>query len=231
MKIAIMQPTYLPWLGYFELIANAEYFVIFDDVQFAKKSWHHRNRIKSHSGELMMVVPVKTSGRQFQQIGEVAIDDSQQWARKHLRSIEINYAPAPFFEDYIGPLREIFQKSHSTLLALNLELLEFLKKQFFIKTPLSLSSSIPTRADRDEKIIDICHHFHADTLYDAKGAEALLDHALYSEARISLEFQEYHHPVYRQLHGKFIPYMSALDLLFNEGARSSEIILSGAKHG
>lgn len=222
-----MQPTYLPWLGYFELMARAERFVAFDDVQFIKKSWHHRNRIKSTSGELMLVVPVRTSGKQFQSIRDAMIDNSQDWARKHLRSIEINYTHAPFFKAHIGPIREIYQAGYAALLDLNLTLIEFLKSQFGIRTPICLSSCVSTRRERDEKIIDLCRHFKADALYDTQGAEGLLNPKKYLAAGIALKFQHYRHPEYKQLHGPFVPFMSALDLLFNEGPRALEILLSG----
>lgn len=222
-----MQPTYLPWLGYFELMARSDHFVAFDDVQFVKKSWHHRNRIKSLNGELMLVVPIKTSGKRFQHINEAMIDNTQDWGRKHLRSIESNYLRAPYFRTCFEPLREIYQIEHTSLLALNLAIIEYLKAQFGINTPVSLSSSIPTRAERDEKIIDICRHFGTDVLYDSRGAQALLNPERFADAGIALKFQNYRHPEYRQLYGSFLPNLSALDLLFNEGPQALSIVLSG----
>jgi hypothetical protein len=227
MKCAIMQPTYLPWLGYFELMDQADIFVFLDDVQFAKKSWQQRNRIRSVTGELLIVVPVKASGARFQIINEVLVDNAQNWRRKHLKSIQHSYFKAPFYSRYIGDLEEIFAESHTTLVELNLALIEFLKQALRIRTPTLLSSTIPAREGRNEKVIDICRHVRAQMLYDAQGAREVLDLQRFSDAGIALEFQAYKHPVYSQLHEPFIPYLSTLDLLFNEGDNSLNIIRSG----
>jgi hypothetical protein len=228
MMIAIMQPTYLPWLGYFELMARSEHFVLFDDVQFVRKSWQQRNRIKSPAGELLLAVPVKTSGARFQNINEVLIDNTQTWAKKHLRSVEFNYARAPHLGRYLPGLRDVYSQNHLKLLDLNRALIEFLKEQLHIRTPLMLSSAIPARAPRNEKIIDICRHLQADVLYDPLSARELLDLQQFAAAGVTVRFQEYHHPQYSQLFGTFLPYMSVLDLLLNEGERALEILLSGA---
>jgi hypothetical protein len=222
-----MQPTYLPWLGYFELIISSEVFIFFDDVQFEKKSWQQRNRIKTPNGELMLVVPVKTSGARFQKINETLIDNSDNWKRKHLKSIEVNYRKAPYFDKYFPKLEKIYAKDFEKLIDLNSEIIKFVLDELRVKTKLVYSSEIKARSGRDEKIIDICKGVGADELYDAAGAEEILDKTKYDE--IKLVFQDYKHPVYNQLHGDFVPYMSVIDLLFNEGEKSLEIIKSGVK--
>jgi hypothetical protein len=224
-----MQPTYLPWLGYFELMANSDCFVLFDDVQFEKKSWQQRNRIKTSSGELMLIVPVKTSGVQYQKINGVLIDNNDNWKRKHLKSIEVSYRKAPYFDKYFSSLQKIYNKEYLKLADLNFALIEFIKGELKINTPIKMSSEIPTRTSRDEKIIDICKAVNADELYDAAGAEEILDRDKFEQEKIKLVFQKYDHPEYQQMHGDFVPFMSALDLLFNEGENSLKVILSGAK--
>ena len=108
--VGIMQPTYLPWMGYFELIDRSDCFVFLNDVQFQKKSWQHRNRIKGANGDILLSVPVQTKGRRFQKIYETEIDTNQQWVKSHLRTIEISYKKAPYFSDYFGILKDIYAK-------------------------------------------------------------------------------------------------------------------------
>src|SRR3981081_1029831 len=111
MKIGIMQPTYLPWMGYFELMASSEVFVFLDDVQFNKKSWQQRNRIKGPNGELLITVPVLNKGKRDQAICEVCINnDDRDWGKKHLRSVELSYQKSPFFDWLYSDLREIYQR-------------------------------------------------------------------------------------------------------------------------
>ncbi|OGN90491.1 MAG: hypothetical protein A2Z70_01090 [Chloroflexi bacterium RBG_13_48_17] len=227
MKISIMQPTYLPWLGYFELIDRSDTFVFFDDVQFEPKSWHQRNRLKGPNGEQMLTVPVLTAGKRYQKICEAEIDNKQQWAVKHIRSIEFNYSKTPFFNNYIKPLKEIYEKEWVKLVDLNLALVSFLMGQLKITTPVICSSALKIESSDDRRVIDICKKLGAEELYDAAGARALLNLGLFQEEGIRLTFQDYKHPAYRQLHGSFIPYLSVIDLLFNEGERSLEIIRSG----
>lgn len=222
-----MQPTYLPWLGYFEMMDRSDVFVLFDDVQYVRKSWHQRNRIKSAAGELVLVVPVKTSGARFQKINEALVDNAQDWKKKHLKSILLNYARAPFFNQYKEDLQRIYTTSYTKLIEVDLAIINFLKMRLGVNTPMVLSSTITARDGRNEKIIDVCRYVNANELYDAKGAIGVIDVQQLSDSGLNVMFQEYKHPEYSQQHGKFIPYLSVLDLLLNHGERSLEIIRSG----
>lgn len=228
MKCAIMQPTYLPWQGYLEMMLSSDCFVYFDDVQFVRKSWQQRNRIKSPQGELMLSVPVLKKGELEQKISEAKINNQTDWQYKHLASIEHNYHKAPFFNRYIEELRRIYSQKYEKLIDLNLEILDFLRSGFNINTPTILSSQLDVKGARNEYIIAICRKIGAEILYDAAGAAELLDCSAFEKAGIQLKFQRYSHPVYRQLHGDFKPYLSALDLLLNEGENGRTILASGA---
>jgi len=228
MKIAIMQPTYLPWIGYFDLMAQSEVFVLMDDVQFVKKSWQHRNRIKSPTGELMLSVPIVTAGRRFQPICETEIDARQPWATKHFRSIELSYAKAPYAAQYLPDLRQIYERPWKMLPELNHALIGFLGRSMGIEAPIHFASSFPCRKERNEHIVDLCKACNGDLLYDAGGAADVIDAAALEKEGIRVVFQSYVHPEYRQLHGPFLSHLSALDLLLNEGPRSREILRQGA---
>ena len=225
MICAIMQPTYLPWLGYFELISNSDIFVFFDDVQFVKRSWQHRNRIKSHEGELLLSVPVFSKGKLGQKINEVLINNDGNWRKKHIQSIILNYQKAQYFRDYIDELNNIYSNDYTHLLDLNVQLIKFLMEKIGIRTETIVSSELQVEGEKNEKIVGICKKVEADVLYDAGGAQEILDQAYFEKNNVKLVFQKYQHPVYRQP-GQFIPYLSALDLLFNEGSGSLDIINS-----
>lgn len=222
-----MQPTYLPWLGYFELIDSCDLFIFLDDVQFIRKSWHQRNKIKTPDGELLLTVPVLTKGKLEQQIKDVSINNDLPWRNKHLGSIKNNYQRAIFYKKYIGSIEDIYSREYADLLTLNMSLIEFIKEQLGIKTKTMLSSQLKAAGDRTGKIINICKACKADTLYDAKGAADILDLNLFKENNIEIIFQEYKHPIYNQIYENFMPYLSALDLLLNVGQKSLEVLRSG----
>ncbi|MFA6082406.1 MAG: WbqC family protein [Patescibacteria group bacterium] len=222
-----MQPTYLPWLGYFELMLSSDVFVYFDDVQFVSKSWQQRNRIKTATGELMLTVPVLKKGEHEQVINQTLINNQENWRRKHLGSIENSYRKAPYFDHYIDGIREIYARDFTKLIDLNVALNEFVRAKVGITTPVKYSSQICPPAERNARIVDICHKIGATELYDAAGAEAILDLDYYKKNNVKMIFQHYNHPIYKQQFGEFLPYMSAIDLLFNEGEKAKEIIISG----
>ena len=227
MRISIMQPTYLPWMGYFELIHNCDLFVFLDDVQFVKKSWQHRNRIKSSSGETLLTVPVLSKGKRGQQIKAVDINNELPWRKKHLATIRTNYCKAKFFNTFIDELDRIYCRDYGRLLMINLTLIHFLCDAFGISTQTMLSSTLKTDGVGSQKIVNICKALKADVLYDTQGAEPVLDAGLFESNQIELIFQQYCHPTYFQLNGDFLSHLSALDLLLNEGENALRLICAG----
>lgn len=231
MRIAIMQPGYLPWLGFFELMHNCDVFVLFDDVQYTKKDWRSRNRIRTKNGWIWLSVPVLTKGKQFQLINEARIDYSSDWRKKHLKAVEINYHKSKYFKEYFAGLKKILSFDWEYLVELDLELIRWLALELGIRREIIKSSSLKTSGRREDKIIAVCKALKANELYDSQAAASFLDAQVFRAQGISLFFQNYAHPVYTQLHSPFVPFMSSLDLLFNQGAQSSEIILSGTSLG
>ena len=227
--VGIMQPTYLPWMGYFELISRSDVFVFFDDVQFVKKSWHQRNRIKGPNGTFWLTVPVMHKGKKYQAINEAHNDNDIKWSKKHLKSIEMCYLKSPYFEKNISAFRNIYNKTWDKLGDLNIALIKMLMDKIGIDIPVLRSSSMNILCGGNEKILEICKVSNASELYDAAGAVEVIDNAFFEKAGIKVIYQEYNHPEYGQLYGSFTPYMSVIDLLFNEGPRSLDIIRSGAK--
>lgn len=224
MKIGILQPGYLPWLGFFEQIYKTDLFAILDDVQYDKKSWRNRNKIRTKDGWIWLTVPVLTKGAFSQQIKDVKINNDLSWQRKHLKAIEINYNQAPFYKDYIDFFKEIYSKKWENLVELDMVIVEFIMKQLNLTTKLLFSSSLGVSGNKNEKILNICKQLKADILYDGASAENFIDKEMFSKEGVNIEFQHYEHPVYPQIFKPFIPYMSVVDLLFNCGPQSMAVI-------
>jgi hypothetical protein len=214
---AIMQPTYLPWLGYFDLIRKSDVFVIYDQAQFEKQSWQQRNRIRTKDGEIMLTVPVLHGKGLERIIAEVELDRHQNALRKHLNSIRLSYARARNFELVFGQLEEIYQQKHIRLMDLNMELLKWGMRMFKIDTSLIYSSALGYTGTRVEALLDICRLVKADHYYSPAGSKGYIDeNNLFENSGIQLTYQQYQHPVYDQIQGgEFISHLSFIDYLFN----------------
>jgi len=232
MKVAISQPTYLPWLGYFDIIDQVDIFVFLDSVQFEKRSWQQRNRIKTPDGLRWLTVPVMVSGRWTQKIHEVEIQDSD-FGAKHLRSIESNYQRAPFFDRYFPEMKSILcgRSFGSRLAELNLELISWFCSRLGVKTRIVRSSQMTAEGARSKLLLGLCRQLDAGVYLTSLGAANYLlgDLALFSEAGITVSFQHFEHPEYRQLFPPFCPFASVLDLIFNEGENALSLIRSGRR--
>jgi len=226
-RVAIMQPGYLPWLGFFELMLQVDILVFLDDVQYTVRDWRNRNKIRTKQGWQWLSVPVLHRGRREQLIKDVQINDGMSWKKKHLRALEINYHKACFFSDYFSGIEKIFAMNLHRLCDLNIELILFLKSCLKIDTSVLRASSLRVKSGKNERIIDICEQLNAGKLYDSQAASGFIDVSLFEKKGIKVEFQKYNHPKYRQLYTSFIPYLSVIDLLFNYGPQSREIISSG----
>jgi hypothetical protein len=232
MRVAISQPTYLPWLGYLDLVDQADAFVFLDTVQFEKRSWQQRNRIKIPGGLSFLTVPVSVKGRFEQKILDVEIE-GRNFVRKHLRSIERRYRRAPFFARYFPELAQILDTCvvGSRLADLNVRLIQWLCGQLGVTTRLLRASEIQQEGCRSELLLNLCRASGADSYLSSLGAADYLLEGIpqFSAVGIEVAFQHYDHPRYNQLFPPFWTHASAIDLILNEGGRSLEILRSGRK--
>ncbi|MDY0042495.1 MAG: WbqC family protein [Desulforhabdus sp.] len=225
--IAILQPSFLPWLGYYEQMVLADVFVHFDDVQFTRQDWRSRNRLKSPAGIKVVAVPVQKHEFSKTLINEIRVVNGQPWNRKLLKQIRAWYAKAEYFDDYFSAFQEILEIRFERLVDLNYALNDLLRNILCIDTPQYLSSEIPNKSeDRNMKIIDICRHHGADLLYEGQSGQNFMDLDMFRRNGDRVVFQEYRHKPYPQLWGSFESHLSVLDLLLNCGLRSRDIILS-----
>ena len=223
MIVSVHQPQYLPWLGYFDKIRRADFFVLLDNVQFKKNEWQNRNRIKTAQGWQWLTVPVKYKFPQL--INEVIINNTVKWQHKQRQAILSNYKKAPCYHYLDAFFDEIFSRSWRSIAQLNIRVVTMLTKILGIDTPLFVASEIGEFPnDPDERLIAITEHFKADAYLAGSGGRQYMGLVKFRERGIEVLFQDYKHPVYDQLFGEFVPYMSAIDLILNHGENSLSIL-------
>jgi UDP-2,4-diacetamido-2,4,6-trideoxy-beta-L-altropyranose hydrolase len=230
--LAIAQPTFLPWAGWYDLVDQADLLVLLDDVAFSKQSWQQRNRIRTREGLGCLTVPVHTAGRFGQRICDTQTAGTA-FVHKILRTIAQNYRRARFFDRYYPELCAVFERSAASenLSDLNCGLIEWLGTQLGITTPSVRASQLSVGGKRGAHVAMLCEHVGAGTYVSPPGAEDYLieDHLEFDRRSIAVRIHVYDHPVYRQCFEPFEPFASALDLLLNEGDRAGDILRSGRK--
>ena len=220
-KIAILQSNYIPWKGYFDMIAAVDEFIFYDDAQYTKNDWRNRNKIKTCQGPIWLSVPVKIKGKSTQQIIETEIAN-ENWAKDHWRTITQNYKKSPFFK-VISSLLEAFyvSKKYTLLSELNRDLITEICKYLHIHTKLSISSDFNLIPGRHERVLDLCLQAKATEYISGPAAKSYIQEDDYEKNNIKLTWFSYNdYPEYPQLYGSFIHEVSILDLLFNCGENS-----------
>lgn len=226
----IMQPTYLPWIGYFDLMDQSDVFVYLDSVQFDKRSWQQRNRLKGPHGEQMVTVPVLNKGKFDQKVKEAQINTESKFVDEHIKAVEWNYAKAPYFKTYFPQFQAILSKRHPLLADLNIELIEWFKTVLKIESQTLRSSTLNVIGKKTELLVDICKKVGATDYLSPAGSRVYIDeNNLFPANGITLHYQQYEPVSYSQMFGPFLPYLSVLDLLMNEGEHSLSILRAGRK--
>jgi WbqC-like protein len=222
--LAVLQPGYLPWLGFFDQLMRSDVFVMYDDVQFDKHGWRNRNRVKSPQGPVWLTVPVLHKGLGWQKILDVKVNNETAWGRKHLATIRQLYARAPHLDRYVGVLEAMLSRSWEFLVDLDLALIQQMAAWLGVTTKIVRSSELPVDGDRSSRLLHFCQHFGAQRYLSGSAARDYLDVPLFESNGIAVDWQDYRHPVYPQQHGEFVPYLSAIDLLFNCGEESARVL-------
>lgn len=221
--VSIHQPHFMPWAGYLDKIQRSDYFVFLDTVQFKKNEFQNRNKIRTIQGTLWLTVPVIY--RYPMKIYEVRIENSRGWKEKHIKSIIQNYRKAPFFEKYIRSFEEFYSMNYEFLYDINIKSVRLLCKLMGIDTKTILASEIKGIPDEPtERLVGLCKYLGADVYLSGKDGIKYINLELFNKAGITVNFQDFHHPVYHQVYSGFVPFLSAIDLLFNCGEKSLEII-------
>lgn len=229
-----MQPTYLPWLGYFELIDAVDVFVLLDNVKLEKSSWHVRNKIRSANGETVLTVPVTVSGSHTDMmINTTPINRNRPWQKKHLKSIEQNYSKSSQFDSLFPELETIISNPPKYLSELNTKIIKLICSKMFLNTRIIMSSDLDgVSGIKDQRLLSICQNLGANLYYSPKGAAAYLNQTKHggclSNAGIDVIFQDFTVIEYPQQFTPFMPNMSVIDAIFNCGfEKTRELMLSG----
>ena len=229
MIVSISQPAYLPWLGYFNRIARSDIAIVLDSVMLERSSvtrFTNRNKIKTSQGWSWLTVPVKTAGIDQPLICEVELDIHQNWAEKHLRSTLQSYSRGNHISSHIDWLKDFYSRPWTHLSPMLDESTSYLLGALNINTPLLYSSKMRVDGSKSMLILNLCKSVGATTYLSGPFGRNYLDHKIFDEAGIKLDFDDYIHPVYPQLHSGFQPFMSVIDLLFNCGGASIDILRS-----
>jgi len=230
---AILQPHYIPWIGYFSMISRVEKFIFLDNVQYIKREWKNRNKIRKHStsnSAKWLSVPV-TKATKSNLIKEVKISYEFDWVTEHLNSVKETYKKTKYFDEVFGIFEKIISDKEIFLSELNIKFIKEICKYVNIKSDFILSSELLAQGKKDYKLLDICKKVNSSFYLANNSTLEYLKTDIFSKNNIIVEPQNYNHPTYEQFFDNkqvvWVGNLSVLDLLFNYGSGSKTIILSG----
>jgi len=220
MKVAIHQPNYVPWAGYFYKIAQCDCFVFLDDAQYTKNSFINRNRIKTSQGENWLTIPVSVS------LGQSICDVKPQpgWAERHLKTLQQNYAKTAGYKLYVEGIAAVLRAERANLAEINIALVGHICGLLGIATPRLRASELGIAGRSDERLASITAHLGGDAYLSGFGGANYQLQQTFAANKVALETYKFHPPVYKQQWGEFIPGLSILDVLFHCGNDAMQII-------
>ncbi len=224
MKIAIHQIQYMPGPRFFNKMRKADLFILLDDVQYEKREFQNRNKIRAKEGWQYLTIPVIVKGLSHQLIKDVEINKTYSWQEEHLKAIKSNYGKAAYFKKYITELEDFYSLKYEKLLKPALWSIEFLKLIFDIKTPMVLSSDFSTKSSSSQRLIDLCKEAGGSEYISGAGGKDYLDEDLFIKNGIKLDYQKFKYPFYKQVYDGFENNLSALDIVLNCGPDSHKHI-------
>lgn len=228
MILTAHQPCYLPGLRLFDKIARSDTFVFLDTVQYQPRDWNNRNLIKTPQGPQWLTVPVLSKGHREKEYREIEINNEIPWQRKHRRALELNYSKAEHYSWVMGSLSWLFTAPFYLLTTINGHCLMILLDMLGIKTKFLWANHGEFEGTKSDLVLDMCKKLGATKyIFGAQGRNYAKVEDFEREG-IEVEFQDYVHPVYPQLHGEFVPNLSVVDLLFNCGPESLAILTGKA---
>ena len=220
MNVVILQPSYIPWRGYFEQIRRADLFIFYDDVQYDKHGWRNRNQIKTAQGRQWLTIPVHSKGvTEGIAIKDVRIDWSKPWGKNHLKALTFAYNKSPYFKDYLPLLESFYNRRDECLADFTIETTILLSRELGIASTRFLRSSELPGIDgiKTDRLVQILKQVGAKHYLSGPSARDYIEQEKFVEAGITLEYMEYNYPEYPQLYPPFDPYVTVLDLLFMAG--------------
>jgi len=226
MKIVISQPMFFPWVGLFEQLKLSDVYVHYDDVQFPLgRSFTNRVQIKTKKGTQWLTIPVRRQGIQL--IKDIVIDDSKNWRDTHLKTLQHNYAKAPFAGEMFEIVESVYSFKTIYLSDINIFAIEKIAKYLNIPSVFLRSSKYHLNTSSSERLLEIVENLKGSVYITGHGAYNYMNHDLFEQHGIRVEYMDYQKIPYPQLHGEFTPYVSILDLIANVGKAGRDVITSG----
>jgi len=232
MIVAAHQPQYIPYLGYFHKIAASDLFILLDDVQYKKREFQNRNRIRTAKGSMWLTVPVETRGKYAQLISEVRLSEDPSWRHSHWESLRQCYGRAPEFSKHAPFFESLYGRPWDRLGPLSEEIIAYVCRAFGIEVPFSKASEFAVKTTSTRRLIDLCRAAGADAYLSGAGGKDYLQEDLFQTAGIALTYQAFEHPAYAQCFPGFERNLSALDYLFNVPPKEAgEFFRAARRHG
>ena len=230
-KVAIIQSNYIPWKGYFDIINKVDEFILYDDVQYTRRDWRNRNKIKTSKGLQWLTIPVEVKGKYNQKIKDTKISEFN-WTKKHWNAIKFNYVNSTYFYEFKDFFEELYlgyQEKYLSLL--NYRFIIEINKLLNITTRISWSMDYGLSVvGNTEKLIHLCKQAEANIYLSGPSAKNYMDEELFNKEGISVEWMDYNnYPEYRQIYPPFEHKVSIIDLIFNEGENAQQFIKSERK--
>jgi hypothetical protein len=225
--VAIVQSSYIPWKGYFDLINSVDEFILYDDQQYTRRDWRNRNRVKTSQGPVWLSIPVKVKGRYHQRIDETEVSDPS-WQERHWRTIVHAYGRAPHFDTYRDRLTELYASCTARHLSeINRAFLEAICELLSIRTPFVSSTKYAAEGASTDRLVQLCRAASATSYLSGPRARAYLDESRFREAGIEVRYMDYSdYPEYEQLHPPFEHRVSIIDLLVHTGPEARQFLKS-----
>jgi hypothetical protein len=230
-KCVILQPSYIPWRGFFHQIYKADLFVFYDDVQYDKRGWRNRNQIKTPNGKRWLTIPVHSRGAQIEKIpiNQIRVSWDSDWSKRHLRSLQHAYRKAPFFERYKPLLKTFYHRRDEFLADFTIDFTIALARELgIVHTGFIRSSELMVIGEKTDRLIDVLQKVGATHYISGPSASNYLEPEKFAHAGISLEYMEYDYPEYPQPYPPFDPHVTLLDLLFMTGPDAMDYIIGNA---
>jgi hypothetical protein len=226
-RVAILQSNYIPWKGYFDLINLVDEFILYDDMQYTRRDWRNRNKIKTANGPQWLTIPVEVKGKYFQKINETIVSD-HDWASKHWQTIVHSYAKAPYFREFRDALEKLYNNAAQPLLSdVNYQFLVGICELLGITTRITWSTAYESVDGKTERLVHLCRQAGASDYLSGPAARDYIDETLFADAGIALQFMDYSgYPEYSQLFPPFEHSVSIIDLIFNTGAEARRYMKS-----
>ena len=234
MILSVHQPQYIPWLGYFDKIDKSDCFIFLNEVQYKQREYQNRNKVRTKDGWMWLTVPIKSKGMRQQKINSVRINNDYNWQKQHCQSLRSWYGRAQFFKDHFPFFEKIYNEKWEKLKDLNICIINYILKVFEIHTTMYCESELGITAQGTDRIIELCKKLKADVYLSGTGGKDYLEDEKFHKAGITLEYQDFVYPTYKQQYMSreniFLPNMSSIDLLFNEGGESVKILRGGNRN-